>query len=89
MTDSGLALLKSCSNLQALTFNYCDHISQNGLRHLNGNFLVACGNIKFSISWWASYDLLPVLSIYLLANVKVSITASYFVTFCWGFVIFL
>lgn len=36
VTDSGLALLKSCSNLQALTFNYCDHISQNGLRHLNG-----------------------------------------------------
>jgi len=36
VTDSGLGLLKSCSNLQALTFNYCENISDNGLRHISG-----------------------------------------------------
>ena len=36
VTDSGLALLKGCSNLQALTYNYCDHVSEQGLKHISG-----------------------------------------------------
>lgn len=32
MTDSGLRLLKNCSNIQALTLNYCDQFSGHGLR---------------------------------------------------------
>ena len=41
VTDSGLVLLKDCSNVQDLTFNYCDHISDHGLEHLSGKYLVA------------------------------------------------
>lgn len=37
VTDTGLALLKDCSNLQALTFNYCDQISEHGLKHISGD----------------------------------------------------
>ncbi|OVA19188.1 Leucine-rich repeat [Macleaya cordata] len=36
VTDSGLNILKSCTNLQELTFNYCDRISDHGLRHICG-----------------------------------------------------
>ncbi|KAF5957174.1 hypothetical protein HYC85_004399 [Camellia sinensis] len=34
VTDSGLIPLKSCTNLQALNFNYCDQISDHGLAHI-------------------------------------------------------
>lgn len=37
VTDTGLGLLKECSNLEALTFNYCDHISELGLKQISGN----------------------------------------------------
>lgn len=40
VTDSGLALLKDCSNLQALTYNYCDHVSERGLKHISGKISV-------------------------------------------------
>lgn len=40
VTDSGFALLKDCSNLQSLTYNYCDHVSEHGLKHISGNFSV-------------------------------------------------
>ncbi|CAL5375596.1 unnamed protein product [Camellia sinensis] len=36
VTDSGLIPLKSCTNLQALNFNYCDQISDHGLAHIRG-----------------------------------------------------
>lgn len=36
VTDSGLRLLKNCSNIQALTLNYCDQFSEHGLKHING-----------------------------------------------------
>ncbi|KAH7574347.1 hypothetical protein JRO89_XS03G0285000 [Xanthoceras sorbifolium] len=36
VTDTGLGLLKDCSNLQALTFNFSDHISERGLKHISG-----------------------------------------------------
>lgn len=39
VTDIGLALLKDCLNLQALTCNYCDHITQLGLMHISGKIL--------------------------------------------------
>lgn len=38
ITDSGLSRLKDCKNLQALNFNYCDRISDNGLEHISGSF---------------------------------------------------
>ncbi|KAL7222378.1 hypothetical protein ACSBR1_024137 [Camellia fascicularis] len=36
VTDSGLIHLKSCTNLQALNFNYSDQISDHGLAHIRG-----------------------------------------------------
>lgn len=36
VTDLGLIPLKSCTNLQALNFNYCDLISDIGLAHISG-----------------------------------------------------
>ncbi|KAJ0029818.1 hypothetical protein Pint_13845 [Pistacia integerrima] len=37
VTDTGLGLLKDCTNIQALTFNYCDKISELGLKHISGD----------------------------------------------------
>ena len=37
VTDDGLIHLKDCINLQALNFNYCDQISDNGLECISGN----------------------------------------------------
>ncbi|KAK6942200.1 Leucine-rich repeat [Dillenia turbinata] len=42
VTDSGFCLLKNCLNLQALTYNYCDQISELGLNHISG-----LSNLKF------------------------------------------
>lgn len=36
VTDDGLYQLKNCKNIQALNFNYCDQISDDGLEHLSG-----------------------------------------------------
>ncbi|WVZ02672.1 hypothetical protein V8G54_023478 [Vigna mungo] len=36
VTDNGLVLLKDCSNLQAMTLNYCDQFSEYGLKHISG-----------------------------------------------------
>ncbi|OVA03949.1 Leucine-rich repeat [Macleaya cordata] len=36
VTDTGLNILKSCTNLQELSFNFCDRISEHGLRHICG-----------------------------------------------------
>ncbi|KAJ0052631.1 hypothetical protein Pint_03174 [Pistacia integerrima] len=37
VTDTGLDLLKDCTNIQALTFNNCDKISEPGLKHISGD----------------------------------------------------
>ncbi|RVW43778.1 hypothetical protein CK203_074083 [Vitis vinifera] len=36
VTDDGLSLLKDCSNIQVLSFNYCDQISEPGLKNISG-----------------------------------------------------
>lgn len=36
VTDYGLTYLKECKSLQALNFNYCDHISDKSLELVNG-----------------------------------------------------
>lgn len=36
VTDAGLGLLKDCSKLQAIALNYCNNISDHGLKHLSG-----------------------------------------------------
>lgn len=36
VTDSGLNLLRDCSNMQSLVCNYCDQISEHGLGVLSG-----------------------------------------------------
>ena len=38
ITNSGLIHLKDCTNLQALNLNYCDQISDHGLKHIIGTF---------------------------------------------------
>ncbi|KAL9326153.1 hypothetical protein ACSQ67_006798 [Phaseolus vulgaris] len=40
VTDNGLRLLKDCSNLQALTLNYCDQFSEYGLKHISGRVTI-------------------------------------------------
>lgn len=37
VTDDGLIHLQQCTNLQALNFNYCDRISDNGLQRISGS----------------------------------------------------
>lgn len=37
VTDSGLAYLKDCPDLQGLTLNYCDQFSEYGLKHISGS----------------------------------------------------
>lgn len=41
VTDKGLAFLEPCTNLQALSLNYCDHISDEGLTMLTGTTRIA------------------------------------------------
>lgn len=36
VTDLGLTNLKECTNIQDLNFNFCDQISDRGLKHLCG-----------------------------------------------------
>jgi len=36
VSDSGLVLLRGCSNIQSLKFNYCDQISEYGLENISG-----------------------------------------------------
>lgn len=38
VTDTGLGLLKDCTNIQALAFNCCDKISELGLKQISGDF---------------------------------------------------
>ena len=44
VTDSGLNLLKDCSNMQSLACNYCDQISEHGLKTVSGK-CYGCGRI--------------------------------------------
>lgn len=37
VTDTGLACLKDCTNLQELALNFCDQFSEHGLKHIGGN----------------------------------------------------
>ncbi|CAN1289997.1 F-box/LRR-repeat protein 16 [Linum perenne] len=37
ITDAGLACLKDCLDLQALTLNYCEYITEHGLKHISGS----------------------------------------------------
>jgi hypothetical protein len=36
VTDSGIDLLRDCSNIQSLACNYCDQISEQSLGMLSG-----------------------------------------------------
>ena len=47
VTDDGLSLLKDCSNIQVLSFNYCDQISEPGLKNISGNTLCVCVYIGY------------------------------------------
>ncbi|GAB2238013.1 hypothetical protein Droror1_Dr00015915 [Drosera rotundifolia] len=49
VTDSGVELLRSCPNLQVLTLNYCDEISECGLNHLHDGSLLGECNKPFGI----------------------------------------
>eukprot|EP00252_Welwitschia_mirabilis_P007648 TRINITY_DN1924_c0_g1_i5.p1 TRINITY_DN1924_c0_g1~~TRINITY_DN1924_c0_g1_i5.p1 ORF type:complete len:201 (-),score=35.24 TRINITY_DN1924_c0_g1_i5:73-675(-) len=37
VTDSGLFLLHECTNLQSLNLNYCNYISNDGMKYLSGS----------------------------------------------------
>lgn len=49
VTDAGLGLLKDCSNLQAMTLNYCDHFSERGLEHISGTSLFSLLHLATSV----------------------------------------
>ncbi|CAI0542644.1 unnamed protein product [Linum tenue] len=36
ITDAALVCLKDCSNLQEMTLNYCESITEHGLKHIRG-----------------------------------------------------
>lgn len=40
VTDTGLARLDGCTNLQELILNCCDQFSEHGLKHISGNTVV-------------------------------------------------
>ncbi|KAH9653458.1 hypothetical protein KPL70_027406 [Citrus sinensis] len=46
VTDTGLGCLKDCTNLEALTFNYCDRISECGLKYISGLMKFESLNIR-------------------------------------------
>ncbi|KAK7837252.1 f-box/lrr-repeat protein 14, partial [Quercus suber] len=46
VTDSGLALLKDCPNLQTFAFNYTDQLSEHGLKHISGLLKLKSLNIR-------------------------------------------
>lgn len=58
ITDSGLACLKECRNLEALTCNYCDQISDLGLEQISGNFsLLQDEDSSFIKPFLCSFDI--------------------------------
>lgn len=59
MTDSGMKLLKGCSNLQALALNYCDQFSEHGLKHISGNVTISYFqlNTYFAFYMYRNYEL--------------------------------
>lgn len=38
VTDYGFSLLQNCPNLQALSFDCCDCISEQGIKQVSGNY---------------------------------------------------
>lgn len=40
VTDGGLMHLRNCSNIQTLNLNFCEHISDRGLAHIGGIYLI-------------------------------------------------
>lgn len=46
VTDSGLTLLKDCSNLLALSFRFCDNISDCGLKNISGFTNLTCLSLR-------------------------------------------
>lgn len=56
VTDHGLSLLKDCSNIQEFSFNYCDQISEFGLKNFSGNAFCMCVCFGY-ISWEENYVL--------------------------------
>jgi len=54
VSDEGLALLETCTNLQSLILNSCEYISDEGLPALSGILRTAC------FSHHSAYTLFPV-----------------------------
>lgn len=54
VTDTGLGLLKDCSNLEVMTLNHCENISDRGLKHISGTAIFA-----FSYLFISGLQLVP------------------------------
>lgn len=56
VTDTGLACLKNCRDLQELTLNCCDKFSEYGLKQISGKdsrfpFLLYSGSLQFFLNY--------------------------------------
>lgn len=45
VTDFGFSLLQNCSNLQALSFDCCDRISEQGIKQVSGSYYYSLSHI--------------------------------------------
>lgn len=50
VTDSGFNLLKDCSSMQSLACDYCDQISEHGLKTLSGQCYADSTTAEFAVS---------------------------------------
>lgn len=50
VTDSGFNLLKDCSSMQSLACDYCDKISEHGLKTLSGQCYADSTTAEFAVS---------------------------------------
>lgn len=50
VTDDGLDLLKDCSSMQILACDYCDRISEHGLKTLSGQCYADNTTDEFAVS---------------------------------------
>ena len=57
VSDEGLAFLESCTNLQSLSLNSCEYISDGGLSTLSGTLHTTC----FSLLYMEIFNMIPLI----------------------------
>ncbi|ONM16131.1 Leucine-rich repeat family protein [Zea mays] len=60
VTDSGFNLLKDCSSMQSLACDYCDQISEHGLKTLSGQCYADSTTAEFAVSCFSNLTSLSI-----------------------------